>query len=81
MSRYIEMCKECIHYQMCHSTDIDAPCAAYKNKANVVEVVRCKDCRFWDNGRCEATVNGLVREFTEETDYCSYGKRKKENEP
>lgn len=42
-----------------------------------VEVVRCKDCKFWDGeGRCEAPENGLIREFTKPDDFCSYGERK-----
>ena len=45
--------------------------------ADVQEVVRCKDCKFWDGeGRCEATENGLIREFTKPDDFCSYGERK-----
>lgn len=44
--------------------------------ADAVEVVRCKDCRFWDCGRCEGVENGLIREYTKPDDFCSYGKRK-----
>lgn len=48
--------------------------------ADVVEVVRCKDCVYWDgrgyDGRCEASQNGLIREYTNYDDYCSYGERK-----
>lgn len=48
-------------------------------KADVVEVVRCKDCVYWDgrgwDGRCEAPMNGLVREYTDYDSYCSYGER------
>ena len=46
--------------------------------ADVAPVVRCRWCRFWDGeGRCEAPVNGLVREYTKESDFCSYGERRK----
>lgn len=46
--------------------------------ADVAPVVRCRCCRFWGaDGRCEAPVNGLVREYTKETDFCSYGERRK----
>ena len=31
-------CKECIHYQVCHAVNIDAPCVAFKNKATYAEV-------------------------------------------
>lgn len=50
--------------------------------ADVVEVVRCKDCRWWEweyaggtVGRCQNPRNGLVYELTDDTDYCSYGER------
>ena len=75
-------CKDCIHYQMCHSIDINAPCAAFKNKADFVEVVRCERCKY-----CKAIINrdgnGCVycdRTFAkfdvDPTDFCSYGERK-----
>lgn len=48
--------------------------------ADVAPVVHCKNCRYWDgynhSGRCEAPVNGLVRENTSANDFCSYGERK-----
>ena len=50
--------------------------------ADVVEVVRCKDCVYWDgrgyDGRCEARKNGLIREYTNYDDFCSYGERKEQ---
>jgi hypothetical protein len=46
--------------------------------ADVEEVVRCKDCRYWDGeGRCETPTNGITRDFTHPYDYCSYGERSK----
>ena len=51
--------------------------------ADVVEVVRCKDCMWWYPreygsviGRCENPYNGLATEYIEEDDFCSCGKRK-----
>ena len=38
--------------------------------ADLVEVVRCKDCRHWHCGNCYRL------EFARPTDFCSYGKRK-----
>ena len=38
--------------------------------ADVVEVVRCKDCKHWNNGDCYRI------ELTRHNDYCSYGERK-----
>jgi hypothetical protein len=50
--------------------------------ADVAEVVRCKDCKYGDydskpNGAmvCLRTKDGFWRE---ETDFCSYGKRREE---
>ena len=48
----------------------------YELPANVVEVVRCKDCKYWqsDGGAmmvCEAHIS-LGKG---ENDYCSWGKR------
>lgn len=45
--------------------------------ADVVEVVRCKDCKHYttDNGGgCNKENGGLM--FATETDFCSYGERK-----
>ncbi len=78
-------CKECIHndvckYEVVHSTK---GCDHYKSKSLCVEVVRCKDCQWWEAhtygstvGRCENPRNGLFNEYTEEDDYCSYVERK-----
>lgn len=51
--------------------------------ADVVEVVRCKDCMWWYPreygsviGRCENPYNGLATEYIEEDDFCSFGERK-----
>lgn len=43
--------------------------------ADVVEVVRCKDCRHYDKGACwdQAAYGRCWRE----DDYCSYGERRK----
>ena len=53
--------------------------------ADVVKVVRCKDCVWWEIrglpgtvGRCENPHNGLWNEYTYACDYCSYGERKEE---
>ena len=39
--------------------------------ADVVEVVRCKDCTEWDKNECECSHWYGFRE----DDYCSYGER------
>lgn len=40
--------------------------------AEVVPVVRCKDCEFWDFGDCYRL------ELSRPDDFCSYGERKAE---
>lgn len=41
--------------------------------ADVVEVVRCKDCKFWDSGCRWCELWGDTQEY--DNGYCSYGKR------
>lgn len=38
--------------------------------ADVVTVVRCKDCKYWENGDCYRI------ELSRPDDFCSYGERK-----
>ena len=78
-------CKDCIHKELCNTHGyIDADeCGCFKNKADFVEVVRCKDCqwatkRINDNElfkyQCRNTIAcGKPRR---EVDFCSYGERK-----
>lgn len=42
--------------------------------ADVVEVVRCKDCKFWDSGCRWCELWGDTQEY--DNGYCSYGERK-----
>lgn len=55
--------------------------------ADVVEVVRCKDCRHWNNegydailesafGECQKSFEDYHCCETTENDYCSYGERR-----
>ena len=47
--------------------------------ADVVEVVRCKDCVYWEKGKdYEPYCNhfGNMMADTTETDFCSYGERR-----
>lgn len=88
-------CKECIHEKVCDALiksgcpylDEEIPadvfCMEFRNTADVSEVVRCKDCVWWEArtfgstiGRCENPRNGLVSEYSEDDDFCSYGERK-----
>ena len=47
--------------------------------ADVVEVVRCKDCKHWENGKQYEPYCNNVKNLFEEMkpdDYCSYGEKK-----
>ena len=85
-------CKDCIHYEIC---DIMADqygipkispsqCGFYKNTADVVEVVRCRDCKYWGGvtyGYVCRNFSGIdAKSCTEADDYCSYGERREQNE-
>lgn len=43
--------------------------------ADVVEVVRCKDCKWWHTGGC-AFRSDSIKGLTSADDYCSHGERK-----
>ena len=81
-------CKDCLHYDICtfHITgNENERCCHFKNKADVVEVVRCKDCKHKVNFcgrimcgrlmyRLSDGVGGLTATTSE--NFCSYGERK-----
>lgn len=64
----------------------DAIDAIVKNACDftdVVEVVRCKDCKWWEKGKdytpyCSHPVDGLFI-AENENNFCSYGERREEN--
>ena len=53
--------------------DIDERCGSFKPKADVVEVVRCKDC-VHRNPNCYKCMRDNL--WHDKYDFCSYGKRK-----
>ena len=46
--------------------------------ADVVEVVRCKDCKWWDSDCGWCDLWGNTHEYKD--GYCSYGERKTNDE-
>ena len=53
--------------------------------ADVVEVVRCKDCKYYDDGECDYHSEPKeMRQYerwtfdVSENDYCRYGERREE---
>lgn len=82
-------CKDCLHYEACqyHITEetdmtVNECSHGFKNKADYVEVVRCKDCencheyQKWNFDRyLGCNFNGEIYEV-KPTHFCSYGKKK-----
>ena len=79
-------CKDCVHYDACKDAydgnwddfdECDLYCEHFKNKADFVEVVRCKECRFYVPPFCYRPKNrphhthGILPSY-----FCSYGERK-----
>ena len=79
-------CYECLHINVCKAyepEDADCICNQFKNKADFVEVVRCKDCKKWTKEHtCKeftadrSPLRGKITFVTEPNDFCSYGTRK-----
>ena len=89
MDEYIDRektCGECIHAVICKkvngsgfSPNNIAYCGVFKNAADVVEVVRCKDCKKWEEikhgqGWCTGFAPSDV--FSDYDYFCSNGERK-----
>ncbi len=68
-------CKDCVHFDICDAADsveyddMKANCPHFTNKADFVEVVRCSQCKYWNNGDCYRLELSLP------DDFCSYGER------
>ncbi len=85
------ICEKCIHYEMCKAEMDLAPddtftffpynedCPHFKNKADFVEVVRCKDCEKENRFDCPLCyIEKQTLQFINHNAdfYCGYGKRK-----
>ena len=74
-------CGDCIHADICeHLPNLplfhrknEAHCVTFKDKADLVEVVRCKDCRYFDGvfGHCDNHGMAILP-----NEFCSYGERR-----
>lgn len=70
-------CEVCIHYGICvfHITENEyKKCPHFKNKADVADVVRCENCRWWKTNGCWYHQPGRCVE-REPQDFCSDGVR------
>ena len=85
-------CKDCLHYELCKRLDaifdyynmpspIHLPTVCsdfFKNKADVVEVVRCKDCVY--SNEKHTTCHYGVGRYVKPDHFCGYGERKEPND-
>lgn len=87
------MCGDCIYYPICGQwveesetfPEIEGGCKVFKSKADFVEVVRCKDCKYyetdiWDGEILCGCGNSSGLNDDKPDGYCCYGERRKENE-
>lgn len=86
-------CYDCIHCGACSDAgdsgfsslkeDVSG-CKHFKNKVDVVEVVRCKDCKHRETFKCpmfsfeyqEWTDDYQTTDLTEDNGFCQYGEKK-----
>lgn len=69
--RLVELLKDTFHEWECEvQPETVLQIAEHLVENDVVPVVRCKDCKHWNNGDCYRI------ELTRPDDYCSYGERK-----
>ncbi len=85
-------CYDCFHCEACSNIgdsgysylkEDASKCKYFKSKADVVEVVRCKDCEYWQDknskgtqGVClcgEKDMNYGGEFYPFANDFCSYG--------
>lgn len=86
-------CNECLHRGPCGAKggilkdfstgnlrqDVEIRCGHFKNKSKYVEVVRCKDCEYYEIGKSHTPYCNNVLNMFEEMkpdDFCSYGERR-----
>lgn len=91
MPRYIDATKLKAEFDKClwgkeWDKALATVCANNTPTADVVEVVRCKDCRYNDNGNCDAICEVLEGDLIGVTlrcsddFFCTYGKRREDGE-
>ena len=87
-------CKDCFHFEVCDSgrhigeydsdegvytEGVEKECPTFKNKANFVEVGRCKDCRHcedYDEQDEYGWYHCAMHEMPTKLDnYCNFGER------
>ena len=76
-------CKDCLHYKACLefskfincAVDVEKGCKHFSTGTSWAEVVRCKDCKHW-----QESVDGVTKwcpllmdKETKADDFCSFG--------
>ena len=69
-------CNDCIYEKMCEARYEREHCFSFKDKANFVEVVRCKDCVWWHTKGC-AFKGDCTDDLPSAEDFCSQATLKK----
>ena len=70
-------CAECDHSIKCEDCDIDYHFEHLAPTVDAVEVVRCKDCRWFENDGYHTNCQ-IMRFCVEAEDYCSRGERRED---
>lgn len=68
-------------YELMYQEGVDKSCEHFRNKADFVEVVKCRDCKYYEIGKSYTPYCNNVMNLFEEmkpTDFCSYGERRKD---
>lgn len=74
----MKTCKDCIHLKVCderrknNHTVSQSVCKNFKNKEDVQEIVRCKDCFYHDTCFIRLGTSIMHSEYG----YCSRGTKK-----
>ena len=82
------MCETCLYNKNCqflakHKLEPVVSCTAYNNAADMVEVVRCKDCKHWGT-ECAGETDRIkeceyAHYMTGANGYCVYGERREDD--
>lgn len=85
-TKYLFKCNTCTHCRngrcntYCEHFECYTPDLNLIPTADVVEVVRCKDCKHWGGVTfgyiCRRFSGTYIRNETRECDFCSFGERK-----
>lgn len=64
-------------YELMYQEGVDKSCKHFRNKADFVEVVRCKDCRHAND--CGTICHYGVGRDVKPDHFCGYGEKKEED--